>query len=180
MKGTAHISIGILSTAVLSNLGFFTPSLELYGGALIGSMFPDIDEPLSMINKALLGKGKRTQLWKFVAYFGLSIILFFTSFLNYRITGAWSTELNIVGSLSLIIAFTKHRQITHSYMFICFLSYLIFKNSAHFAISFALCGMLHIRCDKLSKDNLKLRTIELFCIGTLCLAFAYSCFYRWA
>lgn len=138
MTGKTHIAGALASWAVVypmlvktrlsksQDIMFFAVSL---GGTVLGGLFPDIDQPGSMIDQALfgaLGKTRRGSMLGGLVFIGISVFLRIPDLIKLIFRSSslltqllyYAPELSLVsgvaGAALIMIASLKHRGITHT------------------------------------------------------------------
>lgn len=165
MRAEAHVSIGLLTTAIAANFDIVDHSVGVYAFSVLGSLFNDIDHANSTINNVLLGKFKGKEILRKVIFLLAGVVSLLAGEL--QVFSSCSGNIQMLGILCLIIALTSHRKITHNYIFVFLLSFALINFNTMFGLAFGISTTLHIACDRISKDNNLLRFIEFGLIGFL-------------
>ncbi|MCG8539538.1 MAG: metal-dependent hydrolase [Clostridia bacterium] len=160
MLGYAHLSTGLMATAIAVGHGALPLDSGTVIGSVVGSIILDIDESHSMVNKIIFPFNfLRNILGKLLFYGGLSAASFY-SFYQLGFEKGY-----LLGILFLIITLSGHREIIHSIpglIGITVLLCLIFKIDntlllpKSFIISFVFNGILHLLLDLFNKAGVKL------------------------
>ncbi|KDR94930.1 inner membrane protein [Peptoclostridium litorale DSM 5388] len=154
MMTKTHISVGCaVGLAVAKALGMH-PGPEYITAIAIGSMLPDIDHPGSKINRKILPRSKKID--KMAVYTIMAIVAGYLYLKNSNMGFALYTI-----PLFLMIAFSKHRGITHSILGSGIFIFSIYSISNELgrgilAIPFALGYLMHIVSDMLTSAGVQL------------------------
>lgn len=143
MKGVSHAIIGVsLSAVILNELGqpYGLTSAVVAG---LGSLFPDIDEETSLINKYIPFKFKKL------------IYAILGGYFIYQLFTEKDIAFLIPAILSLFIFISGHRGFTHSIMAAVIFS-ISFVATPSLFYSFIIGYGLHLICDMLNEKGIAL------------------------
>ncbi len=154
MMARTHISIGCAAGFAAANALGMQPGPEYLLAVALGSMLPDIDHPGGKINRKILPRSKKID--KMAVYTIMAIGAGYLYVKNSNMAVALYAI-----PLFLMIAFSKHRGITHSILgsgiFIFSIHSISFEfgNSA-FVIPFAIGYIMHIVSDMFTSAGIQL------------------------
>ncbi|AHM57075.1 hypothetical protein EAL2_c17830 [Peptoclostridium acidaminophilum DSM 3953] len=154
MTGKTHISIGVAASFCAADALGIMPGAEYIAAAAVGSMLPDIDHPGGMLNRKILPASNGID--KLVIY----VILAFLSGYLYMKNSGMGSILYIV-PIFLIVAFSKHRGVTHSMLGSVVFAYAAYKigfetGRESLAFPFAIGYVLHIVADIFNSGGVQL------------------------
>lgn len=154
MMTKTHISIGCaVGLAAARALGIH-PGPEYMMAIAIGSMLPDIDHPGAKINRKILPRSKKID--KMAVY---TIMAFAAGYLYLKNSSMGFALYTI--PLFLMVAFSKHRGVTHSILGSGIFIFSIYSISnglgrGGLAIPFAVGYMMHVVSDMLTSAGVQL------------------------
>ncbi|KAB3535627.1 metal-dependent hydrolase [Alkaliphilus pronyensis] len=153
MTGKTHIALGTAVAVTLFPPAGITATVSLIGGAVVGSLIPDIDHPKAMINQKILPF--KNKLFK---------ILLFTSIGLFMLTGGLGPPNDLLKILSIFIivaGLSSHREFTHSIagigveLYIC---YLItqYYDMYYLSLGLGIGAVIHIIADLFTSNGVAL------------------------
>ena len=154
MMAKTHISIGFAAGFAAANVFGMQPGAEYILALAVGSMLPDIDHPGGKINRKILPRSKKID--KMAVYTIMAIAAGYMYVKNSNMLFALYAI-----PLFLMIAFSKHRGITHSLLGSGIFILLIHSISSEigksaFAIPFAIGYIMHIVSDMFTSAGVQL------------------------
>lgn len=155
MKGKTHAGIGAVSYMVIYDKlpGKFS-YLAIFL-VVVGSIFPDVDHPKSIINKYILPIKNNTA--KVMVYVCLGIVILWYNYMILRSLILWPTGLAFI-----LIGISSHRNgLTHSLLGMIAFSFMVNYISTSYQIQyitnyFMIGYGLHLICDMATKRGVSL------------------------
>ena len=119
MMGKTHVAIGLLTATFAGTMvrwpglgsGLF-PFAGSMAAVVLGSLAPDLDQPGSTLTREVAGPFGSSRI---AAMLGGAVALYLSGKVNVKIMGFnLSSALSLIGIILLVMAFFKHRGVTHS------------------------------------------------------------------
>lgn len=154
MTGKTHISIGIAAAFCAADALGIMPGAEYITAAVAGSLLPDIDHPSGKLNKKILPSSNGID--KMAVYL---ILAFLAGYLYVKDSGMGSMLYTV--PIFLIVAFSKHRGVTHSIIGTAVFIYAAYKigvetGKESLVFPFAIGYVLHIASDIFTSGGVQL------------------------